>query len=449
MVDIVNPEVVDTQSGVGYSVQGASIDKLELMTASGQNIELKQMMIELSYYEDIYAFAISGSLVLRDGQGLADKFGLTGNEFLTVSFGRVKGSKANITKKFRVYKLGNRDPAGNLNSELLTLHFCSEELLLSEQIRVSKSYSGQEIHKTVRAILTDELKTKKDLFIEETKGIYNFTVPRFKPFEALSWLSTYARPATQDLAGADMICFENKFGYNFVSLRSMFAQDPYKTFKYQQNNVESSMEDKTSSVLQYEVVKSYDMLNEISSGTFANRLISVDPLTRSYKVTDFSYDDYIKNNKPMNGNGVLPETVNRLGKSPSTSPESVVKVVIGNSSQYEVGYIKDKPGAVANDIYIENYVPNRTAQIALANYTIVKIAVPGDPALTAGMTINFNTYTFGMNDGIRELDKHYSGKYLINAVRHILQSQGVYQTVMEISKESYDTQLQAVKATDE
>jgi hypothetical protein len=151
----------------------------------------------------------------------------------------------------------------------------------------------------------------------------------------------------------------------------------------------------------------------------------------------------------MNGNGVLPKTTNRLGNSPNTSPESVVKVVIGNSSQYEVGYIKDKPGAVANDIYIENTVPNRTAQIALANYTIVKIAVPGDPALVAGMTIDFNTYTFGMNDGNRELDKHYSGKYLINAVRHILQSQGVYQTVMEISKESYGTQLQTVKAKDE
>ena len=449
MTDIVNPEVIDTPAGTGFSVEGASIDKLELITASGQGIELKQLLIELSYYEDIYAFSISGSVVLRDGQGLVDRFGLTGNEFLNISFGRVKGSSANVTKKFRVYKLGDRKPIGNLNSEVLTLHFCSEELLLSEQIKVTKSYSGQEIHKTIKAILTDELKTTKTLFIEDTKGIYNFTVPRFKPFEAISWLSTYARPASQDLAGADMICFENKFGFNFVSLRTMFSQNPYKTFNYQQNNTESTLEEKTTSVLQYEVVKSYDMLNEISSGTFANRLISVDPLTRSYKVTDFNYDDYIKKNKPMNGNGVLPSTTNRLGKSPNTSPESVVKVVIGNSSQYEVGYIKDKPGAVANDIYIENYVPNRTAQIALANYTIVKIAVPGDPALVAGMTINFNTYTFGMNDGNRELDKHYSGKYLINAVRHIIQSQGVYQTVMEISKESYDTQLQAVKAKDE
>lgn len=439
----------NSPDGVGFYSQGASIDKLELFTASGQRIELKQMLIELSYYEDIYTFATSGSIVLRDGQGLVDNFQLTGNEFLDISFGRVKGSKANINRTFRVYKLGDRKPIGNLNSEFLTLHFCSEELLLSEQIKVSKSYSGQEIHKIIKSILTDELKVKKNLFIEETKGIYNFTVPRFKPFEAISWLATYARPSTQDLAGADMLCFENKYGFNFMSLRSMFSRDSYKTFKYQQNNTESSLEEKTSSVLQYEIVKSYDMLNEISSGTFANRLISVDPLTRSYKVTDFDYSDYIKKSKPMNGNGVLPDTTNRLGKTPNGSPESVVKVVIGNASQYQVGYIGEKPGSVANDIYIENFVPNRTAQIALANYTVVKIAVPGDPNLVAGMTIDFNIYSFGMNGEVRELDKYYSGKYLVNAVRHVLQSQGVYQTVMEISKESYDTKLQSVKAKNE
>jgi hypothetical protein len=34
------------------------------------------------------------------------------------------------------------------------------------------------------------------------------------------------------------------------------------------------------------------------------------------------------------------------------------------------------------------------------------------------------------------LDKFYSGKYLVTAVRHILQSNGVYQTVLEIAKES-------------
>ena len=438
-------DVIETPSGVGYYPEEASVDQLSLMTASGQKVELKQMMVELSYYEDIYSFAISGSLTLRDGQGLVDRFQLTGNEYLTVVFGRTKGSATNTSRTFRVYKLGSRVPIGNLNSEFLTLHFCSEELLRSERMKITKSYSGQEISKTVENILVNELKVKKVLDIEPTKGIYNFVVPRIKPFEAISWLSTYARPATQDLAGADMLLFENRNGYNFKSLRTLFSGRPYKTYTYQQNNTDSTLEQKTNSVLHYEFVKSYDVLNEISSGTFANRLISVDPMTRSYKITDFDYSEYASKSKPMNGIGVMPDSDN----PPNLSPESVVKVVIGNSEQYKVGYINEKPGSVANDIYIENFVPNRTAQIALANYTLVKIVVPGDPNLTAGSTINFNIYTFGISGDTRELDKQYSGKYLINAVRHILQSQGAYQTVLEISKESYGTQQQTVKAKNE
>ena len=441
----------NTPEGVAYAPESASIDKMSLITASGQEIDLKKMIIEFSYFEDIYSFAVSGSVSIRDGQGLIERWQITGGEFLDVDFGRVKGSDTNTSRTFRVYKLGDRKPIENLNSEIFTLHFCSEELLLSEQTKISKSYSnngvGQEIHKTVKSILKDELKVKKDLYIENTRGIYNFVVPRIKPFEAISWLSTYARPESQDLAGADMLFYENKDGFNFKSIRSLLKQTPYRTYNYQQNNTDSTLEQKASSVLQYEFIKSYDALNEISSGTFANRLISVDPSTRSYKITDFDYNKYKTSSKPANGSGLLNGYVNRLGKTDNQSPESVVKVVIGNSEQYKVGYIKDKPGSVANDIFVENYIPNRTAQIALANYTLVKVVVPGDPNLKAGMTITFNIYSLALDGDKKRLDTRFSGKYLVNAVRHIIQSQGVYQTVMELAKESYETELSPINKT--
>jgi hypothetical protein len=43
----------------------------------------------------------------------------------------------------------------------------------------------------------------------------------------------------------------------------------------------------------------------------------------------------------------------------------------------------------------------------------------------------------------RDLDKFYSGKYLVTAVRHIIQ-QGAYQTVIEICKDSSPTALPAI-----
>jgi hypothetical protein len=36
----------------------------------------------------------------------------------------------------------------------------------------------------------------------------------------------------------------------------------------------------------------------------------------------------------------------------------------------------------------------------------------------------------------RAKDEYFSGKYLVTAVRHIIQTQGVFQTVLELAKES-------------
>jgi hypothetical protein len=128
-----------------------------------------------------------------------------------------------------------------------------------------------------------------------------------------------------------------------------------------------------------------------------------------------------------------------LGKTQSQSSESVLKLVVGNSKQQDSTYVKEqsKDGkGVSKDVFIENFVPNRTAQIALANYSIVKLSIPGDPGITAGRTIQFNIYSLGTKDSQRQLDKFNSGKYLVTAVRHLAVAPNVYQTILEISKDS-------------
>ena len=50
-----------------------------------------------------------------------------------------------------------------------------------------------------------------------------------------------------------------------------------------------SMEEKQRSVLKYEILKTYDSLAETKTGALSSKLISVDPLTRSFNVTNFDY----------------------------------------------------------------------------------------------------------------------------------------------------------------
>lgn len=429
-----------------YYPQDFSLKTLNFLTASGQRIELRQLLVELSYYEDIYSFSSSGYITITDAQGFIELLQLTGNEFIEINFGKVKNARNQNDQIFRVYKSSGREPSGNMNSETYTLFFCSEELMLSEQTKISKSYKGTKISSIVTDILKEQLKISSDKLsqavIEETTGVYDFLIPRMKPFEAISWLSTYARPQLTGGVGADMLFFETKLGFNFRSLQSMSRDDVYATYKYQAKNLDDktqSFQEKTITVIDYELNKPYDVLNEINSGTIANQLISIDPLTRTFKKTNFDYEKYKSQTKSLNPGSATNSLKNRLGKTQQESYESVVKVAIGNSNQKQVPYIKQAEAGVAPDIFIETSLPNRTAQINLSNYTTLKASIPGDPGITAGRTVNFNLLTLKPSNSKKDLDKFYSGKYLVTAVRHIIETAGTYQTILELAKDSTPT----------
>lgn len=426
-----------------YYTQDYSLDTLNFIIASGQKFDLRKLLIELSFYEDLYSFSVSGYLTVQDGQGFVELLQLTGNQFLELEFGKIKGAPNNIKQTLRVYKIENRKPSGNMNTESYKLYFCSEELILSEQTKISKSVAGNKISDVIKSILTDFngglfVNPNKIYRIEDTMGIYDFIVPRLKPFEAISWLSNYARPAAFNPNDkvADMMFFQNKDGFNFRSLQSMFREPIYGTYKYQVKNIgmeEQPFKEKMNTILNYEFVKTYDILSDISLGTFANKLISLDTIARSANTTVYTYG--VNKSAQLNSGAVSNELRNRLGLTQINSPDATFKVATGNSMQPKLQYIKQVPDSVAQSIAIETYVPNRTAQISLANYTVMKMTIPGDPGISVGRTVNVDLFTLKPTNTSKGLDEFYSGKYLVTAVRHIIQPM-VYQTVVEIAKDS-------------
>jgi hypothetical protein len=187
--------------------------------------------------------------------------------------------------------------------------------------------------------------------------------------------------------------------------------------------------------LDYQFVKDFDSLNEINSGTFVNRVMFFDPLNRSINFTDFDYTKYTGTRL----NKGSPTDVSEYTDSRDTNYSSVLKLVVSNSNQKLKPTFQNLDAFQKNlspDVFIQETVRNRTAQLALANYTILKIRVPGDTGLTAGSVINFNLPALDYKSGRKEFDKFYSGKYLVTAVRHIVQSQGVFQTILEITRDS-------------
>jgi len=414
-----------------------SLINLTLIT-SVTTFDFKNILIELSFNEDLFNNISSGYLMVTDSTGFIEKLHMNGNEFIRLTFGKAENDLYLIDKIFRVFKVAKRKPINDGNTESYSLYFCSEELLLSEQYKVSKSYKGKDISFMIKDILQTHLKVPnnklKSFNIESTYGIYDFVVPNLKPFDAINWLSSYARPSNN--LGADMLLYENKFGFNFKSLQSLYTTPVYDEYTFSPKNLNKDKFDtnmKLKNAITYEIMDSYDSLGAINDGVFTNQLISIDPLLRRFRVTNFDYPSYANQSQMLNDYLITNDLKNRFGDRLNETNKASLKLILSNFNETDSKYVKSNPGSVAHDIFAETYVPYRTAQIPLSTYTRVKISVPGDTNLTVGRVIKFNLLSKDATE--KEPDSFYSGNYLITATRHILTLQE-YKTVLELAKES-------------
>jgi hypothetical protein len=407
------------------------------LLSSVATFDLKNIMTEISLAEDIFSNYISGYVKIVESMGYIETLALNGTEYLRLTFSK-SGDKSNqVDGIYRIFKVANRKLEGTMYKESYLLYFCSDELLLSEQYKINKKYKSSLISDNVKDILTNYLQAPSNKMsngvIETTYGQYDFMIPFLKPYDAINFMTNYARPNPSN-PGADMIFYENKYGFNFRSLQTMMKEPSYYTYTYKPKNLNSTdLNTDVYNVTTYEILDSFDTLNGITQGTFANQLISVNPLTRKRKVTNFDYGVYQQNSKNLNPNPIFDNSTNRNGDRLNQTPQAMLKLIFSNYDSKSSSYIAGVPGAAGNDIYAETYIPYRTAQLGLANYTRVRLSMPGDPNLTIGRVITFNLLSRQPNSS--ELDKYYSGNYLITAVRHIIDLTE-YKTILEITKES-------------
>jgi hypothetical protein len=429
------------------------LSSLQLVTSIG-TLDISPSMLELSIYEDLFGDTISGEVLITDSLGIVSNYTLNGTEFLQVTLKKTASDSSFLSRNFRVYKMGKRFTGDTNMYEVFSLMFCSEEFFISEQYRISKSFPNTPISDIIKTILGTYLKVQKPVSIETTIGDYDFVLPNKRIFETINWLTTYA----QNLNGVgDFVFFENTKGYYFQSLSTLFGTNVYKNFYYDPKNLSNmsngldnpNMNQLLSNALDFEVLNFFDTLAGTKNGTFSNKLITFDVLQRKKNTTDGVYN-YQKQfgDKKLNSHAIINDYQNRLGGTMYSSPpdnyagleESTLRLAAGNKEQKINPTVvsMNAVASIANDIRIEQFLPNRVAKLSAINYQRIKISVPGDPNLTIGRVVYFENYKMAPSvhgSPTREIDPFYSGNYLITSVRHIIKNNS-YITVMELSKDS-------------
>ena len=165
------------------------LDKCELISSAGIAADISKVIVEINLFEDIFANALTGSIIITDTNNLVDNMPLIGQEYISlkITTPSMKQDAIDFTKNvFCVFEI-SRTPASN-SSEIIELKICSPELLRNHRTRVSKAYE-ETADQIVKSVMENEkyLNTKKDLFLEPTLGIRKILSPSFHPFHLIDF----------------------------------------------------------------------------------------------------------------------------------------------------------------------------------------------------------------------------------------------------------------------
>lgn len=429
--------------GLLYS-QDISIKSCSIVGSSGQSMEFKEMVLEFNYFEDIFSNGISGSLLINDSMGYINILQLQGSEVLTLILDK-PGLELPIEQNFRIYTISNRITTNSTNENYI-LKFYSEELFINEQYKISKSYVKSSIADIVSDLTLNYLKIPQNkISIEKTTGLRDIVIPSFKPIQAINWLATFALPDGAKNIGSPFLFYEDRDGFKFKSILTLFQQPVYKTYEYsakglkdEKNEMVSDLNKELVNVIQYEHIKNFDAITAVRSGAYSNKMHTFDPLRLKLGETNFNYSNYIKQETVQLNDHTLPTSAkNRFGDTINDTP-GVIKFCMSTTGQSENEYIKNKKVTI-NENRIEETVPYRTAQLALFCTNRLKLLIPGDVYMTVGRIIEFNLPQISYNNKTRQKknDEFFSGKYLVTAVRHLYNQEGKFISCIEICKESY------------
>jgi hypothetical protein len=395
-----------------------SINAITLISSTGKQVDIRYLVEDMNIYESIYSSVITGDMLIKDSSNLLTEYGVCGNEYIHISF-QNPGLDV-FDKYFRLYKVSDLKMR-NLNTFHFTIHFCSEEFIINQQRRISKSYKDQKTGKIVEDIVLNTLGVSKDRFpdnkIEDVVVNQRIIIPNLRPFEAINYLCSIS---IKDTISSGFLFYESKGKFNFLALESLVTAPSYKTLQIKPQNINQEyykQEVSTSVLYEFNVKQTFDVLEMLANGGYSSKMLSMDLLNQKH---------VIKNFDPVT-NGF--QTLNKY------APFNDAKNRFNNTMLVESAYLRYFPN-FERDL-VDTWLLQRASQMALLNNNRMNVVVGGDSQMQAGVIVDLDFPYFQPVNSMQDIEKdlYKSGKYLVTSVRHRIFN-NKYFNYLELCKDS-------------
>ena len=407
---------------------------------SQTKFNVANQLLSIIIYEDIFSPFITGTLVFRESYDFVTNFPFVGEEVLelkvyTPTLNKTDNNSGIIEGKFYIYKMSDRTEVAE-RSMVYKLNFISLDAIADINVKLSKAFSGK-ISEIAKQLLSseDSLATKRPVTIEETRNKTKYISNFWSPIRNINYILEQA----QNNAGSPTyVFFENRDGYNFVSLDYLNSGDLKQEFVYD-NSQDDIFADGGSKrnihrdykrIYELNVPVSYDFMDKANSGTYASRLIFSDLATKEYFELPYSFnDDWGADQKQV-----------RLNQYPLSSKKLLINTNSKISNDVAYTFMFNDFQDVTNITSAQN----RISRIKQAQGQRLNITVAGRTDYTVGQVVTVTVFksepTREQDADSSQKDQILSGFYLISAINHSIDREK-HECHIELIKDSMTMDL--------
>ena len=420
------PQNINAANTLRYAGD-VNIEKVDIITPKGIYQNVRNQVIQVRIFEDIFSPFITGSIVLKESFDLQSLLPLIGEEFIEIKISTPTLDKS-INGLFHIYKMNDKINIGD-RAIGYELNFISAEALVDSNKKVSKVFSGKisDIVPTFVKDKIDGIESTKKINVENTRNTIKYVSPYWTPIQNLTFLSDNSISENQS---PSFLFYENRDGFNFKSLDNLYKNKSFQQFvmdKYSRDNFPQGgnalniLED-YKRVGEIDFIESYDYMDRLSGGMYTSKLISYDSTKKTYTVKNFD----IKKKFPRQ---------NHLNENPLFSDKA-----IGRSNAKHILFPRAFETFTSfGDTTNARVLQERISFLKMAEAQKVNITVPGRCDYTVGQVVELTLYKkqpMKKRDRTEDLvDNVNSGKYLISAINHQMSVDG-HTCYIELIKDS-------------
>lgn len=379
-----------------------------------KTFDLLPYMISFTLSENLFSHYSKGTITLHDTAGFRTILPIRGDEIITFIL-QQPYSDDTVTYSFVVDSIVNATKE-NLKSESFSLTFISPSYVDGLILSHSKSYKNTKVSDILSDVVSQSHNLKN---VDTTNGNIDFIIPNWTTNQCIRALKAMALNG-QNVS--DFVFFgmlDNE--YHFRSVSELYGQDPKHYVYFRDKNkkfvnkgvmLEPQV---TSEMFDKQRINSVGLAN----GSLGSQTHTHIPSKRIWEIHEYLLSDEKERFQQLNS-GKRFWNDNWLDYVSQTSAQ---KYLIQQGQK---------------DFFKDSKETRNTAGYLLENI-VGKLSVVGDLKYRVGDTMIYSRPSVSPEFNVdKEVDDlQYGGKYLITSVLHSVENTGKYDTVLQISTDSF------------